>query len=92
MRCPTGLNPLYSHQIGAAAGYNLAWATTSPSVALLMWPVTAAFGPVAVVQPDAAARAADLGLGDLRRRPPADRQVLGGAAGRRRLRLQRLHA
>jgi hypothetical protein len=43
-----GLNPLYSHQIGAPAGYNLAaWTTSTPSVALLMWPVTAAFGPTA---------------------------------------------
>jgi len=40
------INPLYSHQIGAPAGYNLAWATTSPPVALLLWPVTAVFGPV----------------------------------------------
>jgi hypothetical protein len=39
-------NPLYSFQIGAPAGYNLAWATTSPTVALLMWPVTAWLGPV----------------------------------------------
>jgi hypothetical protein len=42
-----GLNPLYSTQIGAPSGYSLAWATTSPPVALLMWPVTATFGPVA---------------------------------------------
>jgi hypothetical protein len=42
-----GLNPLYSYQIGAPGGYNLAWATTSPSAALFMWPVTAAIGPVA---------------------------------------------
>jgi hypothetical protein len=41
-----GLNPLYSYQIGAPGGYSLAWATTSPSVALLVAPVTAAFGPV----------------------------------------------
>jgi hypothetical protein len=41
------LNPLYSSQINAPGGYNLAWATTSPSVALLMWPVTAAAGPIA---------------------------------------------
>ena len=40
------LNPLYSTQIGAPAGYNLAWATTSPAVALLLWPVTALFGPI----------------------------------------------
>ena len=39
-----GINPLYSHQIGAPGGYNLAWATTTPSVGLLMWPVTAVFG------------------------------------------------
>jgi hypothetical protein len=42
-----GINPLYSNLIGAPAGYNLAWATTTPSVGLLMWPVTAAFGIVA---------------------------------------------
>ena len=39
-----GINPLYSHQIGAPQGYDLAWASTTPSVDLLMWPVTAAFG------------------------------------------------
>ena len=39
------INPLYSAQIGAPGGYNLAWTTTSPPVALLLWPVTAAFGP-----------------------------------------------
>jgi hypothetical protein len=39
-------NPLYSHLIGAPGGYNLAWATTSPPLGLLMWPVTAAFGAV----------------------------------------------
>jgi hypothetical protein len=38
------VNPLYSHQIGAPGGYNLAWATTSPPVALLMAPVTVLFG------------------------------------------------
>jgi hypothetical protein len=37
-------NPLFSNQIGAPQGYNLAWASTTPSVDLLMWPVTAAFG------------------------------------------------
>jgi len=41
-----GINPLYSNQIGAPHGYDLAWATTTPSVGVLMWPVTAAFGPV----------------------------------------------
>ena len=39
-----GINPLFSHQIGAPQGYDLAWASTTPSVDLLMWPVTAAFG------------------------------------------------
>jgi hypothetical protein len=46
-----GLNPLYSNEIGnhvgALGGYNLAWATTMPTVALLMWPITAIVGPVA---------------------------------------------
>ena len=37
-------NPLFSEQIGAPHGYELAWASTTPSVDLLMWPVTAAFG------------------------------------------------
>jgi hypothetical protein len=41
-----GTNPLYSYQIGAPAGYNLAWATTSPTVAMLMWPITTTLGPV----------------------------------------------
>ena len=30
-----GINPLYSSQIGAPRGYDLAWATTTPSVDLL---------------------------------------------------------
>jgi hypothetical protein len=42
-----GLNPLFSSQIGAPHGYNLAWASTTPSVGLLMWPVTAVFGLLA---------------------------------------------
>ena len=37
-------NPLFSTQIGAPGGYDLAWASTTPAVDLLMWPVTAAFG------------------------------------------------
>jgi hypothetical protein len=41
-----GLNPLYSRQIGAPAGFNLAWATTTPALAIILWPVTAAFGPI----------------------------------------------
>ena len=41
-----GINPLFSSQIGAPGGYNLAWASTAPSVDLAMWPVTAAFGVV----------------------------------------------
>jgi hypothetical protein len=41
-----GINPLFSNQIGAPNGYDLAWASTAPSVDLAMWPVTAAFGVV----------------------------------------------
>ena len=41
-----GLNPLYSRQIGAPTGYNLAWTTPVPAAAVLLSPVTAAFGPL----------------------------------------------
>jgi hypothetical protein len=41
------LNPLFSHQIMAPHGVNLAWATTTPTVSLLMWPITATAGPIA---------------------------------------------
>jgi hypothetical protein len=42
-----GLNPLYTHEIGAPTGWNLAaWTTPTPSVALLVSPLTAAFGPI----------------------------------------------
>jgi hypothetical protein len=39
-------NPLYSTQIMAPQGINLAWATTSPSTALFMWPVTTTWGSI----------------------------------------------
>jgi hypothetical protein len=39
-----GVNPLFSSQIGAPHGYDLAWTSTTPSVDVLMWPATAAFG------------------------------------------------
>ena len=42
-----GLNPLFSHQIMAPGGVSLAWATTTPTVSLLMWPITATVGPIA---------------------------------------------
>jgi hypothetical protein len=41
-----GLNPLYSNQIMAPGGINLAWSTPAPAVVIVLWPVTAAFGPV----------------------------------------------
>jgi hypothetical protein len=41
-----GLNPLYSNQIMAPGGISLAWSTPAPTVVIVMWPVTAAFGPV----------------------------------------------
>jgi hypothetical protein len=41
-----GLNPLYSRQIGAPAGTDLSWATTTPAVAVFLAPVTAVFGPI----------------------------------------------
>ncbi|MBO0830931.1 MAG: hypothetical protein J2P28_04090 [Actinobacteria bacterium] len=42
-----GLNPLHSSQIGAPAGYDLAWTTPTAAVAVLLAPVTEWFGPVA---------------------------------------------
>jgi len=41
-----GINPLFSGQIGAPGGYDVAWATTTPTIGLLFWPVTALFGVV----------------------------------------------
>lgn len=41
-----GLNPLYSAQIGAPAGYDLAWTTPTATVAVLLAPVTELFGPI----------------------------------------------
>jgi hypothetical protein len=41
-----GLNPLYSRQIGAPLGFSLAWTTTAPALAVIMFPITAAFGPI----------------------------------------------
>jgi hypothetical protein len=42
-----GENPFYTHAIWAPDGYNLAWATTVPGLALVFSPLTLAFGPVA---------------------------------------------
>ena len=39
-------NPLYTNQLMAPQGVNLAWATTSPTAALFMWPVTAVWGAI----------------------------------------------
>jgi hypothetical protein len=41
-----GLNPLYTSQIMAPGGINLAWSTPAPAVVVVMWPVTAVLGPV----------------------------------------------
>jgi hypothetical protein len=45
-----GLNPLFTTNItqpNGVSGYSLAWATTTPTLSLLLWPVTAAVGPIA---------------------------------------------
>ncbi len=47
MPSPTGSTRCYSYQIMAPGGVNLAWATTTPTVSLLMWPITATAGPIA---------------------------------------------
>ncbi len=41
-----GLDPLYTHQVGAPAGYALAWITTVPPLAVLAAPLTILTGPV----------------------------------------------
>lgn len=41
-----GLDPLRSTLIGAPAGYNLAWATTIGTIAVLVFPLTAVAGPL----------------------------------------------
>jgi hypothetical protein len=41
-----GLNPFYTHQIWAPDGFNLAWATSVPGLAIAFAPVTLLFGPV----------------------------------------------
>ncbi|HXW47539.1 MAG TPA: hypothetical protein VEL03_22275 [Streptosporangiaceae bacterium] len=41
-----GLDPLRTSLIGVPAGFNLAWLTTVPPLALIVSPVTVLFGPV----------------------------------------------
>lgn len=41
------LNPLRTDFAWAPAGCTLAWSTTIPGAALLMWPITRMFGPIA---------------------------------------------
>lgn len=40
------LDPLFTNLVFAPGGYNLAWSTTIPAPALLMWAITARFGPL----------------------------------------------
>ncbi len=41
-----GLNPIITHAIYAPTGTNLAWLTTVPLASVIVWPITAAFGPI----------------------------------------------
>ena len=41
------LNPFIPNTLFAPIGFNLTWTTSIPLPSILMWPVTAAFGPVA---------------------------------------------
>ena len=41
-----GLNPLFTEFLWAPSGVSLAYVTTMPGPSLLMWPVTALFGPL----------------------------------------------
>ncbi|HUO04006.1 MAG TPA: hypothetical protein VMU16_02295 [Candidatus Binataceae bacterium] len=40
------LNPFYAYFLWAPVGINLAWVTAMPLPSLLIWPATAAFGPI----------------------------------------------
>lgn len=42
----TGVSPVVTHAIFEPAGLNLAWASSIPGPAILMWPITRAFGPM----------------------------------------------
>lgn len=41
-----GLNPFLCHYVWFPSGYNFAWATSIPFLALLAWPITALAGPL----------------------------------------------
>src|SRR6476620_6157620 len=41
-----GANPFVTHDAWAPAGFNLTWATSVPSLAVLGAPITLAFGPI----------------------------------------------
>jgi hypothetical protein len=41
-----GLNPVVTHEIWEPDGFNLAWATSVPGLAIVLAPVTLLFGPV----------------------------------------------
>jgi hypothetical protein len=86
-----GLNPLYSNQIMAPGGISLAWSTPTPTVVIVMWPLTAAFGPVLSYNLALLLAPPVTGVGGVRRRAPTDWPVLGVAAGRGRLRLLPIH-
>ena len=40
------LDPLFTTLAFAPSGYNLAWSTTLPAPALMLWPITRLFGPL----------------------------------------------
>jgi hypothetical protein len=42
-----GQNPLFTHLVYAPDGADLTWVTTLPGPALVMWPITKIFGPLA---------------------------------------------
>jgi hypothetical protein len=41
-----GLDPIFTKVAWAPTGYDLAWSTTVPALAVLMWPATRLFGPL----------------------------------------------
>ncbi len=87
-----GSNPLYTHEVWAPSGVDLAWVNTIPPIAVLFAPAHCAPRPGCVVRHRRGPPPGRLGLGGLPPLPPPHRPVL--ALPRRRLpvRLLELHA
>ena len=91
-RARHGTNPLVSHAIYATDGYNLAWTTSVPAIAVAFTPVTVLFGPVVVLQRRRGAAAGARGVDGVPALPPPDGLDVGVARRRLPVRLLELRA